>query len=336
MTWPIKHQHYVPASSSFIEMMRGAMKVMEQCGRVQKGENVVIACDTNKLRIAEVLAAAAYSVGAVPTITMFTPTGEHGAQVPKPVVGACANSDVFFFPTTWSMSHSDARFEAVKNGARGCTMCEVTEDCLCVGGIEGDFEENDRLGRKIGALLSNADTVRITSADGTDMTGKITNRTVNYETGLFRDPGVFAAVPNSELNISPIEGSSEGVIIGNVRIMGYGVTKDEPVIIEVKKGQVTTIKGGSGADYLKEILKKFNDPTVYNLAEFAVGLNPFSRPYSTNLEDLGKLGFAHHGIGSNYTFGGNVRAPCHIDVIYSNITLEIDGMKVLEDGVVLI
>ena len=215
-------------------------------------------------------------------------------------------------------------------------MCEVTEDCLCAGGIEGDYEENDRLGRKIGALLSNADVVRITSPAGTDITGKITDRTVNYETGLFREPGVFAAVPNSEVNISPIEDSTEGVFVGNVRIMGYGVIKYEPVTIEVKKGHVTDIKGGNGADYLREILKNFNDPAAYNLAEFAVGLNPFSRPYCTNLEDLGKLGFAHHGIGSSYTLGGNVLAPCHIDVIYSNITLEIDGRKVLDDGKILI
>jgi len=336
MSWPIKHHHYVPASSSFIEMMPGAFKILKQCGGVKKGENVVIACDTNKLRLAEVLAAAAYAVGAVPTITMFPPTGEHGAQVPKTVVGACAESDVFFFPTTWSMSHTDARVEAIKNGARGSTLCEVTEDCLCVGGIEGDFEKNDLLGRKIGKLLSNANMVRITSPAGTDMTGKIADRTVNYETGLFRDPGIFAALPNSEINISPIEGSTEGVFVGNVRLMGYGVIKDEPVTIEVKEGQVTNIKGGNPADYLRETLKNFNDPTVYNLAEFAVGLNPSSRPFCSNLEDLGKLGFAHHGIGSNYTFGGIVRAPCHIDVIYSNITLEIDDHKVLDDGEILI
>ena len=38
----------------------------------------------------------------------------------------------------------------------------------------------------------------------------ITNRPVQYETGLFRKPGQFAALPNSELNISPIEGTTEG------------------------------------------------------------------------------------------------------------------------------
>jgi 2,5-dihydroxypyridine 5,6-dioxygenase len=332
MSWPIEHFHYIPAPSSFIEMMPGAMKAMTQCAAVKPGENVVIACDTNKLRLAEALAAAAYAAGGMPTIVAFPPTGAHGAQVPAPVVGACARSDVYFLPTSWSMTHTDARIEASKAGARGATMCEVTEDCLCAGGILADYEEADRLGRKIGAILSEGRTIRMTSAGGTDLTAEITGRPVQYETGLFREPGQFGALPNSEVNISPIEGTTEGVIVGNVRVMGYGVIRDEPITVEVRNGEVVAVTGGKPAAYLEQTLRSFNDRTAYNLAEFAVGLNPKSRPYATNLEDLGKLGFGHHGIGSNYAIGGDVKAPCHIDVIYSEASLEIDGRLVLDNG----
>ena len=335
MSWPIEHFHYMPAPSSFIEMMPGALKAVNQCAAVKPGENVVIACDTNKMRLAEALAAAAYAVGGIPTLTAFPPTGAHGAQVPKPVVGACARSDVFFLPTTWSMTHTDARIEAIKNGARGTTMCEVTEDCICTGGILADYEENDRLGRTLGAIIGKGQTIRMTSPAGTNLTGEITHRPVQYETGLFREPGQFAALPNSELNISPIEGTTEGVIVGNVRLMGFGVLRDEPVTIEVKGGEISRVTGGQAADYLNATLKSFKDRKAYNLAEFAVGLNPFCRPYATNLEDLGKLGFGHHGIGSNYAIGGEVLAPCHIDVIYSEATLEIDGQVILDKGTVL-
>jgi 2,5-dihydroxypyridine 5,6-dioxygenase len=336
MSWPIEHFHYIPGPSSIIEMMPGAMKVMTQCAAVKSGENVVIACDTNKLRLAEVLAAAAYAVGGMPTIVAFPPTGAHGAQVPKPVVGACARSDVFFLPTSWSMTHTDARIEAMRNGARGSTMCEVTEDCLCAGGILGNYEEADKLGRTIGARLAKASTIRMTSAGGTDLRARVSGRPVQYETGIFREPGSFAALPDSELNISPVEGSTEGIIVGNVRLMGYGVIRDEPVTIEVKDGMVGAIRGGKGAEYLERTLNSFNDPSARNLAEFAVGLNPMSRAYATNLEDLGKLGFGHHGIGSNYAIGGNVKAPCHIDVIYTEASLEIDNRLVLDRGKLLV
>jgi 2,5-dihydroxypyridine 5,6-dioxygenase len=332
MSWPIEHFHYIPAPSSFIEMMPGAMKVMSQCAGVKPGENVVITCDTNKMRMAEALAAAAYAVQGIPTIVAFPPTGAHGAQVPKSVVGAAANSDVLIMPTSWSMTHTDARIEAIKNGSRVCTMCEVTEDCLCAGGILGDFEENDKLGRKLGKLIENGNEIRMTSPAGTDLTAEITGRPVQYETGLFRNPGQFAALPNSELNIAPIEGTTNGIIVGDVRLMGYGVIREEPVTIEVVEGKVANISGERAAEYLNTTLKAFNDKTAYNLAEFAVGLNPASREYATNLEDLGKLGFGHHGIGSNYAFGGKVTAPCHIDIIYSQASLEIDGQLILNEG----
>jgi leucyl aminopeptidase (aminopeptidase T) len=332
MSWPIEHFHYIPAPSSFIEMMPGAMKAMTQCAGVKPGENVVIACDTNKLRLAEALAAAAYAAGGMPTIVSFPPTGAHGAQVPKAVVGACGRSDVLFMPTSWSMTHTDARIEAINNGSRVCTMCEVTEDCLCAGGIQGDFEENDRIGRRIGAIMAEGKTIRMTAAGGTDLTAGITGRPIQYETGLFREPGQFAALPNSELNISPKEGTAEGVIVGDVRLMGYGVIREEPVTIVVKAGMVTGVTGGKAADYLRETLRSFGDASAYNLAEFAVGLNPASRIYATNLEDLGRRGFGHNGIGSNYAIGGSVAAPCHIDVIYAEATLEIDGRTVLDRG----
>ena len=332
MSWPIEHFHYMPASSSFIEMMPGAMKAMTQCAGLKPGENVTIACDTNKMRLAEALAAAAYAAGGVPTITTFLPTGAHGAQVPAPVVGACARCDVFFLPTSWSMTHTDARTEATKNGARGATMCEVTEDCLCTGGILGDYEENDRLGRKLGAVIAKGRTIRMTSSGGTDLTGTIENRPVQYETGLFREPGQFGALPNSELNISPLEGNTEGVIVGNVRLMGFGLLREEPITIEVKEGAVSRAMGGASADYLNSTLQSFGDESAYNLAEFGMGLNPASRAFATNLEDLGKLGFGHHGIGSNYAIGGDVKAPCHIDVIYSDAVVEIDGQVILDRG----
>ena len=101
---------------------------------VKPDENVMIACATNKLRLAEVLAAAS-AVGGVPTITAFPPTMAHRAWVLEPVVRACARSGVYFLPTSWSMTHTDERIAAQQSGARGSTMCEATEDVLCVGGL---------------------------------------------------------------------------------------------------------------------------------------------------------------------------------------------------------
>ena len=80
-------------------MMKGAMKCIK-CGDVKEGETVLISTDTNKLRIAESLAGAAYAVGATPIIIMIPPVGVHGAQLPEPIVAAFREADVFLQPST--------------------------------------------------------------------------------------------------------------------------------------------------------------------------------------------------------------------------------------------
>jgi 2,5-dihydroxypyridine 5,6-dioxygenase len=331
MDWNIAYPHYMPAPSSFVEMMRGAFKAMD-CAAVKPGENVVILADTNKIRVAEALAGASVAVGAIPTIIINTPSGMHGRQPPTPAIAACARSDVFFLPTSFSTTHTDARIQAIHNGARGCTMCDVTEDTLSTGGILADYEECDRLGRKLGELMAQSKEIRVRSARGTDIRGQIAGRPVQYETGLFRNPGDLASLPNSEINISPIEGTTEGRVVADVRIMSVGVTRQEPVTIIVKDGLVRDIQGGAMAERLAEILADLKDETAYNLAEFGIGLNPVARRYSSNQEDLGTLGNVHHGIGSNYAIGGKVKAPCHIDATYRDAIIEFDGRVVMECG----
>lgn len=308
--------------------------MVEQCADVKHGENVVISTDSNKIRIAEALAAAALSVGGKPTIVMIPASvqGVHGAQVPKPVTAACRESDVFFLPTTWSQTHTDARIEAIKHGARGSTLCEVTEDCLCTGGILGNYEQCDKIGRKLGTKLSKTKEVRIRTPLGTDVRGQVAGRPVQYETGLFKKPGQFAALPDSEINISPIEGTAEGKAVVDVRIMQIGVTRAEPVTLIIKAGEIKEIQGGFLAKDFERILECLNEKTAYNIAEFGIGLNQACREYATNLEDLGKLGHFHIGIGSSYAIGGKVKAPCHIDAIARDAMIEFDGKLVYNKG----
>ena len=197
--WPISYWHYVPGPSSPIQMMRGAMKCMD-CGGVKPGETVLISTDTNKFRIAEALASAVYAVGATPIIIMIPPVKTHGEQLPEPIVAAFRQADVFLMPSTWSQTHTKARVEAIKAGRRDSTMCEVTEDALCVRAIEADYEECGRLGRKLGGVLAEIKEIRITSPLGTDICGEVKGRPVQYETGLFRKPGQLAAFPDSEIH----------------------------------------------------------------------------------------------------------------------------------------
>lgn len=336
MGTPVEYFHHIPAPTSFIEMGRGARKIVETCAGLKEGETVTIVTDTNKIRIAEVLASAVFSAGGKPVIVCITPTGAHGAEPPSSVVSACRESDIYILATTWNLQHTSARLEAIKNGSRGTTIPQVTEDLLITGGILADFDACDRMGRQLGAILEKSQEMRITSPSGTDIRGQVSGRKVVYETGIFRTPGSYAALPNSEINISPVEGTAEGVIVSDVRLGAAGVTRDEPATVEVRSGKIQTIKGGPISKIFWDGLEEWNDPTVYNVAEFALGLNPKARLYATFLEDEGYLGNGHVGIGSNWAMGGQIKAPLHTDLIFKNASFYFDGRLVMDKGHVVI
>ena len=75
------------------------------------------------------------------------------------------------------------------------------------------------------------------------------------------------------------------------------------------------------------------DEKAYNYAEFGIGLNPEARSAATNLEDLGRLGNCHAGIGSSFAIGGNVSAPNHIDAVHKEAAIYFDGRIVFDNGV---
>ena len=85
----------------------------------------------------------------------------------------------------------------------------------------------------------------------------------------------------------------------------------------------------------KAIVEKqetLEDEKAFNYAEFGIGLNPRARLAATNLEDLGRLGNCHCGIGSNFAIGGNVLAPNHHDAIFKDACVYFDGKLVLDKG----
>ena len=262
---------------------------------------------------------------------MILPTGAHGAQPPSPLVAALKESNVYILPTTYNLQHTVARIQALEAGSRGTTMPQVTEDLLITGGILADYEACDRLGRAIGRLLEKAETVRIRTARGTDVRGQVKGRRVVYETGLFREADQHGALPDSEINISPIEGTAEGTIVVDVRLGPIGVP-EQPVTVQLKDGEVRDVQAGQQAEDFWELLKHWKDRTAFNVAEFAIGLNPAARLYASFLEDEGRLGNGHIDIGSSYAIGGRVKAPLHVDVIFKDAVIEFDDRVVYDRG----
>ena len=254
-----------------------------------------------------------------------------------PVSAAMKRADVVFLPVTRALAHTRATQEAIELGARVLSMTAFTERMMREGGLFTDFRARRPLCERIAVELTTARTVRVTNPAGTDLTLTIAGRRGNSHSCILDGPG-FTAVPNIEANIAPVEGTTEGTLVvdGSIPYYGVGVV-EEPVAFEILNGFVGPISGGDQATFLEELLARQDDAWVYNIAQFAVGLNPDCTEFTGEmLNDEGINGTIHIGVGTSANLGGDVRAKTHFDAVIRSPSVWLDGRQVLAEGEILI
>lgn len=316
-----------------IYMSRGADKVVNTCAKIQPGEQVLIVTELSRLSIAQALAAEVYRVGAEPAVCIMQPRGRDGEEPPKEIAAAMKASDVFLNVVGTSITHTQAVKEAVAAGSRGLVLTHFTEEMMIHGGIEGDFEQAKVLCTAMAQGMAGAEKIVLTSPSGTHLEYSARGRRGNSLYCMV-EPGQFSTLPTVEANVSPLEGTANGIIVadGSIPYIGIGVL-EEPVTLRVEAGRIVDISGGRQAKMLADDLAAKQDPNVYNIAEHGVGLNPKCRFCGFMLEDEGVFGSCHIGIGTSITLGGTVKAACHYDVIMRDGTIVADGKTLMERGV---
>ncbi|MDE2653830.1 MAG: leucyl aminopeptidase [Gemmatimonadetes bacterium] len=326
-------------------MKEGARILVRTCANVQPGENVVIVTDPEGMGIAEAvadedrsviataLAGEVHAAGAVASIVVG-PGRSIDNEEPGPAVAAALRAaDVAFLPVTLALAHTHAVRAAIAAGARVLSMTAFTERMMREGGLFTDFRARQPLCRALAARLTAGKHLRVTNPAGTDLGMSLEGVTGNSHACLLDGPG-FTAVPNIEANCAPAQGSAEGVFVCDGSIPYYGVGPvREPVVFRISGGFVTHIEGGGQADFLASLLARQEDPWVYNLAQFAFGLNPACTGFTGEmLNDEGVNGTVHIGIGTSANLGGSVSAKTHFDAVARAPTVRIDGELVLVDG----
>src|SRR3989304_7171064 len=119
-------------------MTEGARKVME-CFGVKRGESVLIVVDTSTPdSIASSLFDTAKKIGCEVMILTILPRMRHGEELPAVVAEAMKWADVVIAPTTFSLTHTQAKINACKAGARIASMPGITENMMSQGAMTAD------------------------------------------------------------------------------------------------------------------------------------------------------------------------------------------------------
>jgi len=312
------------------DISAGARKLVVVNGRVQRGESVVILTDESMTDIADRIAAAARDAGADVLECIMSLRAHDGQEPPATAAGAMKKADVIFSPVRRSITHTRAMRAALENGARAILMTAHTPEILSAPSLlKTDFAAQVPVCRKLGNHLTSGDEIHLTAPGGTDLTFSLAGRRRANVLTAIPEPGELAPVPTIEVNVVPIEGSAQGLVVADccVPYIGIGILK-EPIVCEVEDGFITSIAGGKQAATLRENLESHGDRNCFNIAELGVGLNPNARQTGHMLEDEGILGTVHIGIGTSFTLGGTIVAPIHYDLLLWDPTIRVDGRVV--------
>lgn len=265
--------------------------------------------------------------------------GKHGTYPGKEVEEKMKAANVAIAITTYSLTHTDARENACKAGARVASMPMFVADMFYPGGpMAADYSEIDKETRKIAKIITKANEAKVSSPGGTDVTFSLKGRKGMVDAGIFVEKGAWGNLPSGEAYCAPVEGTAEGNLV--VEPNWYPELKENMTLI-FKNGYVTDIIGGGkiGDEYRGLLdFKKKEDPYISrrNLAELGVGTNPNAKRPDNILESEKIKGTVHLAIGDNSHMGGKVSSDLHQDFIIPKPTLMLDGKVVMKDGKLLV
>lgn len=260
----------------------------------------------------------------------------HGQQPNRMVAAAMAKADVIFGATKFSLFHSQARRDAVAHGARFVNMVDYKVSMFEAGGLFADFEKQGEVCSYLGKVMM-GDEIFITTKRGTNFKASIKERKTVPQYARSLKPGESSSPPDIECAISAIEGTANGIVYidGSIPHPKLGLITDE-IKVEIKASKIVSITGGHQAEILSRILNGFNDEKVFWVGEIGIGLNPMCKLNGNMLEDEGCAGTAHFGFGSNIGFHGTIDCAYHLDTVFREPTVSIDGRCILDEGKVIV
>jgi leucyl aminopeptidase (aminopeptidase T) len=302
-----------------------AETAVKQCLNLQPTESCAIVTDDKRRAIGEALYRVAAEITDDTVFVRYPPGDQHGAEPPRPVAGAMRTADVVLAPTTKSLSHTEARSDANAAGARVATLPGITEGVFLMG-LDADYEAIEGHCRDVLAQVDDAEKIRVTSPQGTDITFGVGGREWQLDTGIVHERGSMSNLPAGEVFLAPETADGTFVVDGTMR--PHGKLDGRELTFEVEDGYVTDISDPEIREQVETAAEEVGRD-AYNLAELGIGTNvAVTELVGSVLLDEKAGGTVHIAIGDDHAIGGDTHAPIHLDGILTEPTVYADGEEI--------
>jgi aminopeptidase len=261
------------------------------------------------------------------------PRERNGEEPPKQVAELMKSVDIVLCPTLKSLTHTDARREAVKYGVRIGTMPGISKETM-IRCLNADSERILQLTSKVAAALKGVKTITVKTKAGTNISLPVEGRKIFESTGVLKNKGESGNIPSGEVYLAPLENKSNGTIVIDGSMASIGLLKT-PIIIKVIDGFAEQISGGDEAKKLIELFEKSGKESRA-VAEFGIGTNYKAQLCGDILEDEKVLGTIHIAFGNNKSMGGTIGVSSHLDGLVKKPDVYFDEKLIMKEGVLLL
>jgi len=201
-----------------------------------------------------------------------------------------------------------------------------------IAAIDVDYKPMQANHQRVKEILDEGKEIRVKTKIGTDLYYNIEGMKAIAADGTYKEAGTGGNLPAGEVYI-PCKGkgvSGKVVVDGSSRNHKHTTLIKKPITLKIEEGSIVEINGEEEAKKLQNTLKwaagRAKHPnSVYRVGELGIGLNPKAKIIGSTLIDEKTLGTAHIGIGSNYWFGGTIYAIIHLDQVFKEPKIYIDG-----------
>ena len=260
----------------------------------------------------------------------FPTTGQNGTEPPHEVAEKLLDYDVVLLMTTNSLTHTDARVEACKKGARVASMPGFEESMFLPGGpMMANYEQIYKITNQWAEKLTACSQVHILTSIGTDLTFSIEGRTGASEHGLFHHKGEWGNLPAGEGFVAPVEGTANGRLVVP---SGWYIGLQEVMVLEFTNGYVSSLTGGGEVGNQFRNLFRFGEEEFQhrrNCAELGIGTNPNAKNAENGLEAEKIGGTIHIAVGDSAHIQGVTVSDLHEDFIIPDPVVYFDQKKVM-------
>lgn len=302
---------------------RTADIVIEECMKVRESEKVLIVTDSFAERIGQALYSASVKKARETVLVKMPETKLDGQEPEKEIAELMKKFDVVLCPTRHSLTHTKARKAATVKGARIATLPGITEE-MFIRAVNVDYDQMRKKCERIGEALSKSAKVRILTRAGTDFHLSVARAKVLEDNGSYTRPKDYGNLPAGEVFLAP-QDSVGIIVIDHLKDLCGPKTK-----VAIRNNIVQEVFDKN----LRELMWKYKN--ARNIAEFGIGVNPKAILSGNTLEDEKVLGTCHIAFGSNFDFGGRVKAEVHWDAILLKPTVYFDERKIMDEGDLLL